>query len=677
MGLGSFLQLSMQNLDQDKQDQRISSGMEDSNPMTIEFLRARLLSERSVSKTARQRADELEKRVAELEEQLRIVALQRKKAEKATADVLALLENNGINDVSESYYSSSDQEVTPRKLKVCNDSNKGGESSVSSKQLGTESEEFSGTEFDSASGRNLSWKGRKDSSRSHGKYKDTSIRRQTSLATMSSSSKQRPGKSCRQVRHKDQRLESTEVTNGSAKVDSQENEDVKSSETCQDSSEIGCDVFRDDPELHLGKAVSHSPVSGQVENEGNVVNSILKSNEDGAERDMERALEHQAQLIGQYEAMEKAQQDWEEKFRESNSATPDSCDPGNYSDVTEDRDEIKHQAPYTPQTRAMQTVKCKLGTEDASTDNKLLGTQSESFHRGPQPGVESAQGQKYSIAVDNSPSQEHIHSMSSRKGKQESLASNYSPAQDPHNMGYGDPQGKQSAHGFSPSASDSSHKVEAFGNQAGHNALVPHATAGAHGVLDSLKKAKLLLQNKMMRMPVSDHGPLQKAIEPSFHNIDIGGKMDIPGGSPGLFRVPTDFSLDAAKANLLGSSSRLGLAGTYPETRAALSSNDRSLSSHYSESRASFFRDDRYISSPLTEDARMIFPRPSSFNPYLDHRVPSSYTTYPPYSFHTETMLGMPTSEGFPQTLSGSAGASSHTDPFLLHGGLSRPYMYR
>lgn len=37
--------------------------MEDSSGMTIEFLRARLLSERSVSRSARQRADELEKMV--------------------------------------------------------------------------------------------------------------------------------------------------------------------------------------------------------------------------------------------------------------------------------------------------------------------------------------------------------------------------------------------------------------------------------------------------------------------------------------------------------------------------------------------------------------------------------------------------------------------------------------
>lgn len=42
----------------------------------------------------------------------------------------------------------------------------------------------------------------------------------------------------------------------------------------------------------------------------------------GGDNDMERALQHQAQLIGQYEEEEKAQREWEEKFRESNIYTP-------------------------------------------------------------------------------------------------------------------------------------------------------------------------------------------------------------------------------------------------------------------------------------------------------------------------------------------------------------------
>lgn len=42
---------------------RKTSNMEDSSAMTIEFLRARLLSERSISRSARQRADELANKV--------------------------------------------------------------------------------------------------------------------------------------------------------------------------------------------------------------------------------------------------------------------------------------------------------------------------------------------------------------------------------------------------------------------------------------------------------------------------------------------------------------------------------------------------------------------------------------------------------------------------------------
>jgi hypothetical protein len=78
--------------------------------VTIEFLRARLLAERAVSKSARAKLDGLADKVAELEEQLKIVSLQRKKAEQATADVLAILEENGYNDVSDDYDSNSDHE---------------------------------------------------------------------------------------------------------------------------------------------------------------------------------------------------------------------------------------------------------------------------------------------------------------------------------------------------------------------------------------------------------------------------------------------------------------------------------------------------------------------------------------------------------------------------------------
>ncbi|KAL6567984.1 hypothetical protein OROGR_001652 [Orobanche gracilis] len=144
-------------------DQRNSSiDIEESTAMTIEFLRARLLSERSVSRSARQRADELARRVMELEEQLKIVSLEKMKAEKATADVLAILESSGATDLSEEYDSSSDQEATPSGSEV-------GPSSLMDEENLADGR---------SCGRSLSWKSEKDSSRFlEKKYKDSSRRR--------------------------------------------------------------------------------------------------------------------------------------------------------------------------------------------------------------------------------------------------------------------------------------------------------------------------------------------------------------------------------------------------------------------------------------------------------------------------------------------------------------------
>ncbi|CAH9147387.1 unnamed protein product [Cuscuta epithymum] len=68
---------------------------------------------------------------------------------------------------------------------------------------------------------------------------------------------------------------------------------------------------------------------------------------------MEKAIQHQAELIGQYEAEERAQREWEEKYREDSSFMMDSSrDLGNHSDVTDERDDIRaachHEPPSSP-----------------------------------------------------------------------------------------------------------------------------------------------------------------------------------------------------------------------------------------------------------------------------------------------------------------------------------------
>lgn len=127
-------------------------------------------------------------------------------AEKATADVLAILESQGISDTSEAFDSSSDQE-THHESQVGDNSTNGEESSVFTKRR-SELEELSGSDLDSSPviGRSLSWKGRNDSPQSCEKYKDPSMRRRSTFASISSSPKHRLGKSCRQIRRREARL---------------------------------------------------------------------------------------------------------------------------------------------------------------------------------------------------------------------------------------------------------------------------------------------------------------------------------------------------------------------------------------------------------------------------------------------------------------------------------------
>lgn len=142
----------------------------------------------------------------ELEEQLKLVTIQRKMAEKATVDVLAILENQGITDFSEEFDFGSDQEMPSESGAAGHDSTKGDERSMSSKGRRDDSNELSGSDLDSSpvTGRSLSWKGRVNSSRSFEKYKNYNARRRSSFSSISSP-KHHLGRSCRQIKSRDTR----------------------------------------------------------------------------------------------------------------------------------------------------------------------------------------------------------------------------------------------------------------------------------------------------------------------------------------------------------------------------------------------------------------------------------------------------------------------------------------
>lgn len=122
---------------------------------------------------------------------MRVVTLQRKMAEKATVDVLAILENQGINDVFEESDFSSDIEI-PCDSGARNDS------------ASAKGSERSNVDSSPAAGKSLFWKGRLDSSRSLEKYKTSKVRRRNSFSSISSP-KHCLGKSCRRLKHRETR----------------------------------------------------------------------------------------------------------------------------------------------------------------------------------------------------------------------------------------------------------------------------------------------------------------------------------------------------------------------------------------------------------------------------------------------------------------------------------------
>ncbi|XP_075513495.1 uncharacterized protein LOC142548826 isoform X2 [Primulina tabacum] len=342
------------------QEPRANTGREDSRAMTIKFLRARLLSERSVSKTAMQRAEELSKRVMELEEQLKFMSIQRNKAEKAMADVLAILENHGISDMPEGFDSNSDQDGTLHDFRT--DQLMLRETSTKNEARKNEMGDYYSSEIESSpsTGESLTWKTTKDSQYSLQKKKQVdSISRRTSFA-LNGSSARRTVKSCRRIRRKETRAVEEFQNDGPVKA--------SFSIDVSNSFDGETDALWDSNNLDSGeKPVDNLMLeseSGSQKFNGRYITVHER------DKDMESALQHQAQLIGQYEKEEKAQREWEEKFRESNSCerflvshnnlkpagilssnqtshcsscekTKDSGDPGNCSDVTEERNDIK------------------------------------------------------------------------------------------------------------------------------------------------------------------------------------------------------------------------------------------------------------------------------------------------------------------------------------------------
>ncbi|XP_059317563.1 uncharacterized protein LOC132068103 isoform X2 [Lycium ferocissimum] len=470
--------------------------------MTIEFLRARLLAERSVSQTARQRADELAERVLELEEQLKIVSLQRKKAEKATAAVLSILENQGISDASQEFDSGSDQEA-----ESADNRNERNPTSSNVKEKENDGDISSSDIVSSPStGRSLSWKSGKLSllpSFDRKKYTDSVWRRSSSFGSTGTNSPKRAGKSCRRVRR----------SNTKSATDGLQNTSGGCPPKCLPSfANNGPQSLMDSTGNNDAKDQLHFPTSEMSENQ-------RKDNE--CDEDMERALQHKAQLIGTYVAEEKAQREWEEKYRENNSYAQDSCDPGNYSDVTDERDDGR---PYSAEMINLQNHANKFRESDIPstngvTDNFPSTPNCSRIINSESPVSEFALPKSNGSCPENNgltPAYSH-HQFLSVNG------SRIHPSENAISSSGG--SGSQEGRAFKGDYEQALVSWDASDNNIG-------------SILGALDQAKFSINQQINVSPVTKGG---SSIEHSIPTTRIEDRLDIPPGCPGLFRLPTDF----------------------------------------------------------------------------------------------------------------------------------------
>ncbi|CAN4114321.1 unnamed protein product [Withania somnifera] len=597
------------------QDQSKINGIEDSNT-TIEFLRGRLLAERSASRTARQRADELAQRVSELEEQLKVVSLQRKKAEKATAAVLSILENH--DNFSEEFSSGSDQGAILTDSKDAENKTEGGETSSSAKEKEDDVDTLSSSEiaYSPSTARSLSWKGGEGSSHylERRKYTDSNRRRCSNFSSTGISSPKRAGKSCRRIRRRATRSDINELQSSSAECAT---EALPSSANTEPQS--------------LTASAANSDANDQV----HVSASALSGNgrqADKSDEDSQRALRPQVQLVGQYEAEEKAQREWEEKYRESNSYTPDSCNPENYSDVTEERDDLKaSQQPHSAQRSSMQNHANKYGAADVpSTEENGTINSSPSTPPIYMGCLKDIQGSTTveldSAALKVAPLMSNgiyleNHGETSAYCHHQSFPVTRSPM---HPRVHATP------------CSEGSSLQAGQALQTGYElAVVSHDTSNGVGfVLGKLEQAKLSLSKQINSSPPTIAGSSIKAMEHSIPATTIGDRSGTPGGYPAPPRLLTDFQLEATTTT------------SYPVLPSRFSSVNFSRGCSSYEISASPYVES--LSKYVTRSNRLTSPSSRAFP-----EVSSSAPSYRPVS-ETNFDAGLPSSTSF------SPNSSSH-----------------
>ncbi|GJN14554.1 hypothetical protein PR202_gb01396 [Eleusine coracana subsp. coracana] len=552
--------------------------------MTIDFLRARLLSERSVSRAAKERADQLARRVAELEEQLRAVTAQRRKAERAAAEVLAILDSQGFGRLSGASddSSGSDGEAyagDPGAVEtVRGGSNaRGGalEDALSGSELGGQAS------ASAAQAGGLSWKGRRPPQQQRGRQlrqRQGHGHRRGYLYTRAadSSPKYHPGQSCRKIKRKELRSqrEGREDIAGESAEEGQERSD--------------CTVCTDErPDL-----------DGEGSQDGRGSSSNGRG-EDGGERygmdcgkdgEMERVLEKQAELIGQYEAEENAQREWEKKFSASRDSTATTSSKNNHSGINKLSEYLLPEGSVSGllPNAAMDcaTEECKVVKDDHDFGKATAIVASSSGGLQVRKDVLEAKGcmetvEGTSNSPEKSPQESCDSSLNAGKNKDQGDGNSDSGLNYNVNARSSERYINTPSVG-SPSCDTPKSEVSEWSSSCFHNytdnqldtQLYQSSCNDVGGVLEALQRAKMSLREKLsrpnppiqnmlalpapkdrytndlpvaeMQLSLSRSTPLSQEIlalqAPAYYLNSIAPQSDtkFPVGQAGLFRVPTD-----------------------------------------------------------------------------------------------------------------------------------------
>lgn len=376
----------------------------------------------------------------------------------------------------------------------------------------------------------------------------------------------------------------------------------------------------------------------------------------------------------------------------------DSYEPGNHSDITEERDDVKAQTLHNNGTDISEAeegdeVKAQTLHNNATDLSKAEdGKPKEVDASKPQTNgflppshvdMVKDQTSRCPNSVDSrSQAQEFAFPTAKKEEIQESEDNHgHRPSESLcHDPPLHGPLINRSSDSTSSEAGSSSHRRDASENQNDLYALVPHNPSNAlGGVLDALKQAKLSLQQKINRFPPEGTSSVNKSVEPPPFDTRIGDRTEIPAGCSGLFRLPTDFSAEEAstRANFLGSGSRLSLAPYYPDNGVAVTTTS------YIENRSGFPTDDRFLTSSSIVSGSRASTMNSQYDSYHDTGLSSvnkyNYTSHPSYPPFPELMPRIPADEELLRPFPSSRPFGTPADRLPFYSDQVRPNsnMYR